>query len=234
MAKTRSTEHVLFSNYFWENDEYGKDHYDYAREEIWKNDEEHRFTDADYTSEQISIEGIESFTCPICGVEFETLEEAKECCRDDKWETADDIPDEEVNRMVYDREEWDWDDFKVEFGHFIEKSDNGFLLVGTCGLWNGTYDGGCYVDKFDDLYKFWKDCRDIKVYDECGHLYIKATHHDGTNYAELKELTCKGSEYAGNHYWDSDQDVHKTLWNSNFFTRLPHYAHKVWGCKKGV
>ena len=63
---------------------------------------------------------------------------------------------------------------------------------------------------------------------------IKASHHDGTNYAELKELTCKGSNYAADHRYDSDREVHEKLWNSNFYTRLPHYAHKVWGCKKGA
>ena len=34
MAKT--TTRILFSNYYWENDEQGKDQYDYAREEIWE------------------------------------------------------------------------------------------------------------------------------------------------------------------------------------------------------
>ena len=227
-------QHILFSNYHWENDEYGKDHYDYAREEIWENDEEHRFTDADYTSEQLSIEGLETYTCPICGEEFETLEEAKKCCRDSKWETMEDIPDEDVYNFVDNNEEWEWDDFKTEFGHFIKKSDYGFLLVGDVGTWRGNIAGGCYVNKFDDLYTFWEDCRDIKVWDEGGHLYIKASHHDGTNYAELKELTQAGSNYKDEHYWDSDKETHEKLWNSTYYTRLPHYAHKVWGCKEGA
>lgn len=227
-------QHILFSNYHWENDEYGKDHYDYAREEIWENDDGHRFADKDYTTEQLSIEGLETYSCPICGEEYETLEDAKECCRDEKWETMDDIPDDEVSRLVYNNEEWDWDDFKAEFGNFIKKSTYGFLLVGDVGTWHGSVEGGCYVNEFDDLYKFWKDCDYIKVYDEGGHLYIKASHHDGNNYAELKELTCAGSEYAGEHRWDSDQEVHEKLWNSTYYTRLPHYAHKVWGIKKGA
>ena len=192
MAKTKKAR-VLFSNYHWENDEYGKDQYDYAREFLFE----------EYGEEE-------------------------------GWETEDDVPDDRVTDEVDTQSEWNWDDFKVEFGRFLGDSNNGFLLVGTCGLWNGTYDGGCYVNKFDDLYKFWEGCDYIKVYDEGGHLYVKASHHDGTNYAELKELTCKGNSYADNHYWDSDRDVHKVLWNSNFYTRLPHYAHRVWGCKKGA
>ena len=226
--------HILFSNYHCENDEDGKDHYDYAREEIWENDEEHRFTDEDYTDGQLSLEGLEVFVCPICYEEFNTLAEAKECCRDEKWETMDDIPDDEVSRMVYSRAEWDWDAFKVEFGKFIKDSDYGFLMCGDIGTWRGSFAGGCYVKKFDDLYKFWNDCDYIKVYDEGGHLYVEASHHDGNNYAEIKELTQKGSEYVDRHYWDSDQEVHEKLWNSNFYTKLPHYAHREWGIKKGA
>lgn len=185
--------HTLYSNYFWENDENGKDAYDYAREYLFE-----------------------------------------EFAEDEGWETEDDIPDEKVMDTVYADAEMNFDDFKYEFGKFIKDSRNGFLLCGICGLWNGTYDGGCYVNNFDDLYKFWDNCSDIKVYDENGHLYIKAGHHDGTNYAELKELTDKGCEYKDNHYWDSDEEVHEKLFNNNFYTRLPHYAHKVWGCKKGA
>ena len=193
MAKSRTKERILFSNYFWENDDNGKDRYDYAREYLFE-----------------------------------------EYGEDEGWLCDLDVPDNRVIDEVYAQSEFEWDDFKYEFGKFLKDSHNGFLLVGTCGCWDGTYDGGCYVNKFDDLYKFWEHCDYIKVYDEGGHLYLKASHHDGNNYAELRELTYKGSDYASNHYWDSDRDVHKVLWNSNFYTRLPHYAHKVWGCKKGA
>jgi hypothetical protein len=85
-------QHILFSNYHWENDEYGKDHYDYAREEIWENDEEHRFTDEDYRDNQYTIDGLEIFTCPICSETFTTLAEAKECCRDENTGCLQNIP----------------------------------------------------------------------------------------------------------------------------------------------
>ena len=188
------SKHILFSNYHWENDEFGKDSYDYAREYLFE----------EYGNEN-------------------------------EWETADDIPDERVNSEVYLIEECDWDNFREEFGNFIEKSNYGFLLCGSVGRWNGTAEGGLFVKDFDDLYRFWKDCDYIKVYDEGGHLHIECSHHDGTNYGELKELTNKGKEYSDNHYYDySDRELHEKLWNSNFYTKLPHYAHKVWGCKKGA
>jgi hypothetical protein len=184
--------HVLFSNYL-EDDDNGKDKYDYAREYLFE-----------------------------------------EYAEEEGWESEDDVPDERVNNEVSFQEECDWDNFKSEFGRFIKDSTYGFLLVGDVGTWRGRVPGGCYVYEFRDLYKFWNSCDYIKVYDEGGHLYIEASHHDGTNYAELKELTCKGSNYVDNHRYDSDQEVHEKLFNSNFYTKLPHYAHKVWGCKKGA
>ena len=158
----------------------------------------------------------------------------EEYAEEEGWESEADIPDERLNSEVSFQEECNWDNFKAEFGRFIKDSTYGFLLVGDVGTWMGRQAGGCYIYEFRDLYKFWDHCDYIKVYDEGGHLYIEASHHDGTNYAELKELTCKGSDYADNHRYDSDQEVHEKLFNSNFYTRLPHYAHKVWGCKKGA
>ena len=186
-------QHVLFSSYHWENDEHGKDHYDYAREYLFE-----------------------------------------EYGEDNEWESEDDIPDDVVNDTVYGDEEINWDEFKYEFEKFIKDSGYGLLMCGSVGCWDGRYDGGSYVKKFDDLYKFWNGCDYIKVWDEGGHLHIKASHHDGTNYAELKILTKHGSEYAEEHYYDSDREVHEKLWNSTRYTLLPHYAHKVWGCKKGA
>ena len=142
-------QHILFCNYHWENDEHGKDHYDYAREHIWELDEEHRFTDEDYTDEQLRIVGCEVYTCPICGEEFDNLVEAKECCRDEKWETMADISDEEVYGEVQIDEELSWDRLKVELSKFIKNSYYGFLLVGDVGTWRGSISGGCYVNSFE-------------------------------------------------------------------------------------
>lgn len=221
--------HILYSNYFCENDEFGKDAYDYAREYLFEEDEEHKFSDEDYLidPDQITIEDLKIYVCPICGEEFENLSDAKNCCRDQKWETEDDIPEDTVTQAVYLNDQFDFDEFKYSFGKFLKESNTGFILCGTCGRWNGRYNGGCFVNNFDDLYKFWKDCDYIKVYDENGHLYMKATHHDGTNYAELKELTNKGVEYKVKHYWDSDEETHNVIFNNNFYSKLPHYAHKM-------
>ena len=222
---------ILFSSYLFEDDEYGKDAYDYAREYLFEMDEEHRFNDEAYTDEQITFGGLESFVCPVCGNEYRTLDEAKACCREAKWESEDDVPNDLVFDEAYHQNEIDWDDFCYEFGNFIDNSKNGFLLCGTVGTWRGSMRGGCYINKFDDLYKFWSGCDYIKIYDENGHIYIEASHHDGTNYAELKEMTDSGIKYMSNHYYDCDEITHQKMFKSNFYTRLPHYCRKVWGTK---
>ena len=114
--------------------------------------------------------------------------------------------------------------------------DGRILIIADLGLWNGRKSGYKILGaNIKDIFNI--NPRGFDYAEFYGDGYnIKATehHHDGTNYAELRELTCKGSNYALNHSWDSDREVHETLMSSNFYTRLPHYAHKVWGCKKGA
>lgn len=228
--------HILFNNYHCEKDEHGKDHYDYARISVWENDEQHRFVDTDYYDDtQLCIAGFEQYTCPICNKVFESLAEAKQCCRSEKWETPDDIPDAEIFGEVLLQEDLEWTSMTFDLKRFIEQSPYGFLLCGSVGRWNGTVKGGYFVKKFDDLYKCWNDCDCIKIYDENGHLYIECSHHDGDNFFEIKELTAKGVEFCDVHKYDyTNKTLHEKLWKSNFYTKLPHFAHRVWGCKKGA
>lgn len=215
---------VIFSNYHWEKDEHGKSHYDYARELLFVEDEEHRFADTDYyDADQLCIEGLETYTCPICGNTFTSLVDAKQCCRDDKWETEDDIPDNIVSNFVYNDECWEWDGVVADLKYLIKKSPHGFVLYGSIGRWNGTVPGAWIIKEFDDLYDCWQDCDYIKIYDEDGHLYIECSHHDGNNKYELKELTAAGADFEG----DFDR-----LWNDDNYTQPAYFAHKVWGCEK--
>ena len=148
------------------------------------------------------------------------------------WETKNSIPDSEIYDELNFQEEIEWDDFKNEFSHFIDNSKTGFLLQGNVGTWQGAKKGGFTVTKFDDLYKCWDGCDYIEIFDKKGHLYIKCSHHDGTNFYELKEMTAKGADYENNaDYWKkSTEEIHNTIMNCNLYSKLPRYAEKVWGC----
>lgn len=148
------------------------------------------------------------------------------------WESPSDIPDSEVWEEIRLDEEIRWDAAEAELKRFIEDADTYFLVRGYVGRWNGRHYGGVLIKCFDDLYKLWDDCDYLSIYDEGGHLYIKCTHHDGTNFFEVKQLTNKGTEYLLNDYRWEDEEAQEMAFNSNFFTKLPHFAHEVYGTKK--
>lgn len=146
-----------------------------------------------------------------------------------KEELLAEIADQDVYCQMTFEDERNFEDFKSEFTSFINKSDYGFILMGSCGLWNGRKAAGTIINRFSDLTSAFHDY--IKFYDVGGHLYFESTHHDGTNSFEIKELTEKGRYYLDNHIFDSLKDAHCSLFNSNFYSKLPRYAEKVWGCK---
>lgn len=148
------------------------------------------------------------------------------------WDTVEDVPADEIWREMQFSDECAWDDAKYDLEHFL-KENGPMLVVGSLGLWYGNCRGGKICYNFRDLAGAWEDCDYINIYDQNGHLYIECSHHDGTNMYECKLLTERGEQYAEDHGWDMyDSELHEKLWNDSHYTHLPHYAHKVWGCKK--
>lgn len=136
--------------------------------------------------------------------------------------------DNEVFEEMYMLQDFDWECFQDEFKYFMKGKI--FILQGNIGRWNGRHRGGFTFDSFRELSKAWKDCDYIKVYDENGHLYIECSHHDGSNFYEIRELTERGEEYLSNHYYDDEEHVHDMI--MKYYSRLPRYAQKFWGCPR--
>lgn len=79
------------------------------------------------------------------------------------------------------------------------------------------------------------DCDYVHLYDENGHFYMQCSHHDGTNYYEIKKLTDKGIEYLKNweENWNdrrSERYVHNQIMKR--YSILPNFSHRVYGCPK--
>ena len=140
----------------------------------------------------------------------------------------------------YDLEEVNdgyWEDEHELLKIFFDGSEQ-YLIRGYVGRWNGSYEAGRVFDDFDEMFcQAVRDCEYWKIWDENGHLYLKCSHHDGTNSFEIKRLTRKGAAFL--EKWENDfgdmrtmKEVHNIIWNSNFLSGLPHYAHNVYGCKK--
>ena len=137
----------------------------------------------------------------------------------------------------YARDTWD-EESECLREFFNDSKDTTWLLVGTLGLWNGNFAGGFTFKNFGEMfYKATKDCDYWSLWDENGHFYLKCSHHDGTNMFEIREVTKAGEEliedweYADSEdpqYNFSEKELHKLLWEN--YSKLPHYAHTVYGC----
>lgn len=154
----------------------------------------------------------------------------------DRGYEKNDITDEIMWEERYSQDEFDWEYAEFELKNFFLNNGNKWMLFGEVGRWDGVYKAGTLFETFNDFfYEATKDCNYINFYDENGHLYLTCTHHDGTCHYEIKEVTDKGIEYLEN--WEcnwndkrTEEYVHKQIFNR--YSRLPHFAHKVYGCKK--
>ena len=149
----------------------------------------------------------------------------------ERAEDEDEITDDMIWQEMAFLEETYWDDVRYELEKFFENG-NAWLLTGSLGLWSGRARGGFIFNTFDEFTSCLKDCWYIKITDDMGHLEVQCSHHDGTNYYEIKELTDEGCEwYDVNQYSKSDEELHTALWENNEWTKLPHFASRVYGCE---
>ena len=144
----------------------------------------------------------------------------------------DEATDEMIYNEMYELERMYWDDISCELKHFFDKG-NAWLLTGSIGRWDGNYRGGFIFNTFEEFCKCFEDCAYIEIVDNKGHLEIKCSHHDGTNFYEVKRVSDFGCEWYDNHSWDMyEEELHTKMWNNNFMTSLPHFARDVYGCKE--
>ena len=145
--------------------------------------------------------------------------------------------EEITDSMVWDEmcflEERYWEDISCELKHFFEKG-GAWLLMGSIGRWDGNYKIGYIFNTFEEFCRCFRDCDYIEITDDEGHLKIKCSHHDGTNFYEVKCVSDFVYEWYNNHehYIYDKGKVYTKMWNNNFMTSLPHFARDVYGCKK--
>ena len=150
---------------------------------------------------------------------------------------ADEITDEMIWDQVYFENETIWADEHERLKDFFNHSGP-WLIRGHVGRWTGRHAAGHVFTDFDEMfYKAAQDCDYWKIWDENGHLYLQCSHHDGTNTFEIKRITEKAAAMLDEWNYNfkdnrTEQEMHDTIWNCNFFSGLPHFAHTVYGCKR--
>lgn len=146
---------------------------------------------------------------------------------ENNWESVDDVPDEDAWEQAHHEDEVNWEEFCDELSHFLY--GRRWLVMGEVGLWTGKHKAGKIVYSIGELADAWEDCDYIEFSDNGGHLYLKCSHHDGTNSFEIKELNQNGREYADEHWDECDFVVHSFLFERDEYTSIPCYAKKVYG-----
>ena len=149
----------------------------------------------------------------------------------ERADSEDDITDEMLWDEMRFLEEMYWYDISDELKRFFNKG-NAWLLTGNIGRWDGNYRGGYIFNTFEEFCKCLEDCDYVEITDNKGHLEIKCSHHDGTNFYEVKRVSDFGCEWYNNHWDMCEEELHTKMWNNNFMTSLPHFARDVYGCKE--
>ena len=138
------------------------------------------------------------------------------------WLLPTDVPDYIVDMEIQFRDEMNWQECKSCLERMFK--DGYYLLKGTCGRWDGNYEGGKFIDTVDELLSCIDHLDSITIVDKDGHLMIDGSHHDGNDHYELKKLTKKGYELANNNYFANNRTLHEKIWRCNFFSTLPRLA----------
>jgi hypothetical protein len=148
------------------------------------------------------------------------------------------IENNEIDGDVSDQTIWDYISYleQIDWAEMMSLLDkvwdyNKCIINGTAGTWQGRRECGQVYDTLQDaVYAITQNCDYVKVWCENGHLYVQASHHDGTHNMEIKLFTKKGNDTYNNWLWSccgasldskSRYEVLETLFDNNFFSRLP-------------
>ena len=124
----------------------------------------------------------------------------------------------------YERE--DWEEMLKELDKQFQTK---WIVSANVGTWQGKRNGyRIFEDTEDMMQTLCEHCDYIKVWKENNNLFVKASHHDGTNNYQCKVLTPKGC--IAFDYWNwgcgdgklaekSEFEICEFLFGSNFYSK---------------
>ena len=115
----------------------------------------------------------------------------KECGEEPKEEGSDDFYSY-VNNM----HEMEWEDFQTNIEYSEVCYNNFWSITGSLGLWYGRKEVSCVVEGLNEAIMTCIGRCDgyLRVAKKHSVVYVSFSHHDGTNYYELRALSPIGVE----------------------------------------
>ena len=152
----------------------------------------------------------------------ELEEEARESLLiNDEDLTEEDITDDMIWEEIYFIDDINREETWAELDNIF---NGNYLAVGTCGRWDGTYDGGFVFKTFKELMSRFEHCVYFKIWIDNNHFYVEGSHHDGTDMVEVKEITDRGFQYYENWNYGYDKrterEVHRKMFSDSHYTHL--------------
>ena len=128
--------------------------------------------------------------------------------------------DQELREYTQHIMEDDWD---CLVNKVMLRTNRKYIAYGVIGRWDGSHRGWTVLENDDDFYKLIEDCGFVEIQEEDdGLLRIKCSHHDGTNFYELKVLTDEGWQYYDDHCLEADwKELGNTLITDERYSRNP-------------
>ena len=84
------------------------------------------------------------------------------------WACKENIPDETVYKEIDFQNAETWRDLKDALENSFKTRY--YLMTGTCGRWNGNFEGGTFITCYRDFQSMIQHLDNIKVIDRNGHL----------------------------------------------------------------
>lgn len=167
-------------------------------------------------------------------------EKALDYLRDCDGMTEDEISmltDDDIYNECFRMSEYAWEDAINELSAFLSE-DETWVMSGKIGAWHGTIAGGItfgwlgtYKNFKTALFAAIEDCDYAEIKDCNGHLYLKCSHHDGTNFFEIKKV-----RPCAYHFLEEADEGRCSLRESElhvhlkkYYSTVPNFVHSVWG-----
>ena len=152
--------------------------------------------------------------------------------------TEESLDDNMIWDIISDQQSEDWAYAMETLSALFQDrwgGDGAVVARGTAGGWRGAREAtNIFFSITDAINRICLDCDYIKIWqDNNRHLFVKASHHDGTHTFELKPVTTDGARYY--EKWEYGIDprtdnkdewyILTQMWNSSKYTKLPN---KLW------
>ena len=130
-----------------------------------------------------------------------SYEDFVDYCKEENWDMQEDeleIPaeySESYREWVQEQIEEDIECFFANL-QYSDANKTPVVVTGSLGLWWGrpSIEDTLIESLLAAVKKCVEECDYFKVYSEEGVLYVESSHHDGTNYFEIRPLTDLGAE----------------------------------------